>query len=209
MAKKPTRDIEQEILQAAMDLFAEKGYGATRMVDIAERADVDLGELRSRARDKADLVTLTVRKVDLAVLGEDAMFGPEESVRDRLFDLFMRRFDGLQPYQAGIRAVAEGVKRDPATFLCLTPGALEGLAWYLEAAGERADGCLGMLRVKALSLVWLQCLRVFIEDDSDDLAKTMSTTDKALSQAEKAAGWFNIGPRAKPASETEPEAEPL
>lgn len=206
MAKKPTREIDREILQAAMDLFAEKGYGPTRMIDIAERANVDLGTMRSLARSKADLVNLTLRKVDVAVFGEDTTFGPDESVRDRLFDLFMRRFDGLHPYQAGLRAAASGLKKDPGAALCLIPGALESLSWYLEAAGERADGPMGMLRVKALSLVWLQCLRVFLADQSADLSKTMSATDKALSQAERMAGWLRQADGAQ-TSDTPPDRD--
>lgn len=188
-----------KIVDVAMDLFAEQGYGPTRLIDVAERAEVELGTLSMLVKNKADLITLTFQMVDRAVLAEDAQFGAEESVRDRLFDLLMRRFDGLQSYQKGLKAVADGIKQDPLPLLCQTPHALDSMAWYLEAAGERADGLLGIVKVKGLSILWLHCMRTFFEDDSADLSKTMSVLDKALGQAERAAGWIN--PKAAPSTQ--------
>lgn len=195
---------DDAIADAAMRLFAERGYTVVRLSDVAEAAGCDLGALRLRVDGKPGLLTLFLRRTDAVVLGEDAGYDADESVRDRLFDLLMRRFDALRPYRPGLRAVFRDLPRDPVALLCTAPTAIGALGWYLEAAGASADGPLGALRVKGLALVWLQSLRVFLDDDSEDLARTMSALDKALRQAERAAGW--IGDGAKRRSDTLPDA---
>lgn len=202
MAKKATRDLDAAIVDAAMTLFAERGYTEVRLIDIANLAECDLGELRRRLRDKADILTLFLRRIDAAVLGEDAGFGEEESVKDRLFDLLMRRFDAMQPYRTALNAVGRDLKSDIPALLSLAPQASGALGWYLEAAGSSADGWVGTLRVKGLGVLWLRCLKIWFEDDSDDLSKTMAALDKALTQAERAAAWFK--PPARPATPEEP-----
>ena len=198
MARKPARDLEEAIVEAAMALFAERGYAGTRLIDIAERAGCDLGVLRARLDDKLDILPMFLRRIDGAVLAEDAGFGPEESVRDRLFDLLIRRFDALKPYRPALQSVLRDLRGDLPALLSLAPKGVGALGWYLEAAGTSTDGLAGMARIKGLSLVWLHCLRIWFQDDSEDLARTMSALDKALIQAERAAGWMQKGARRRP-----------
>lgn len=190
MATKAKKDLDAAIIDAAMTLFAERGYSDVRMIDIANLAECDLGQLRQHLRDKADILSLFLRRIDTDVLGEDAGFGEEESVRDRLFDLLMRRFDAMQPYRKALEAAGRDLKSDIPALISLAPQASGALGWYLEAAGSSADGLIGTLREKGLGVVWLRCLKVWFEDDSEDLGKTMATLDKALSRAEQAAQWF-------------------
>ncbi|MDF1749005.1 MAG: TetR family transcriptional regulator [Alphaproteobacteria bacterium] len=190
MAKKPEKDLDSTLVAAAMALFAERGYQATRLQDIADRAEIDMGTLRQHVSHKLDILKLFLRRLDGDVLGEDAGFGPEETVRDRLFDLLMRRFDALTPYRPALQAVIHDLRRDPAALMCLAPYGMTALGWYLEAAGTSVDGLRGAVRVKGLSVIWLHCLRIWEKDDSDDLAKTMKALDKALGQAERAANWM-------------------
>lgn len=194
MAKKAQTDIEKEIVEAAMAAFAAEGYAGARLTHIAEAAGTDLGVLRARVSDKAGIVALMLRRIDGDVLGEDPGFGPDESVRDRLFDLLMRRFDALNPYRPGLEACAKAFRADPGLALRLAPAACGGLGWYLEAAGTGADGPMGALRLKGLSAVWLRCLTAWFDDEGPDLPKTMAALDKALSQAERAAGWLEGAP---------------
>ncbi|WP_420725849.1 TetR family transcriptional regulator [Hwanghaeella sp. LZ110] len=207
MAKKPETDLDAQIVDAAMALFSERGYAAVRLQDIADRAEMDLGALRQRVANKLDILKLFLRRLDADVLGEDAGFGPEETVRDRLFDLLMRRFDALTPYRPALRAILQDVGRDPAALLCLAPHGMTALGWYLEAAGTSADGLRGAMRIKGLSVVWLHCLRIWEKDDSDDLAKTMKALDKALGQAERLATWMQSSPHRR-ASPNDVEADP-
>ncbi len=185
-----TAAIEAAAATAALEQAGACGWRAVTLPGVAEAAGVDLGALRRVAADKTDLLRLFVRRTDADVLGEDPGFSAADSVRDRLFDLLMRRFDALDPYKAGVRSAFEATVRDPLAALQLGPFGVQSLGWYLEAAGVSADGPVGALRAHGLAAVWTDALRTWFRDDTEDLAQTMAALDKALARAERAAGWI-------------------
>jgi hypothetical protein len=79
---------------------------------------------------------------------------------------------------------------DPALALVLSAATGRSMAWMLEASGLSAAGVNGRLRTAGLVGVWLYALRAWTDDESVDLATTMSALDKALDQAEKLAGML-------------------
>jgi hypothetical protein len=112
----------------------------------------------------------------------------EESRRDRLFDVLMRRFDAAAPYRAGVRALLADARRDPSMALCAAPRLLRSMTWSLEAAGIRTGGIVGTVRVKALAAVYLSVMRVWVDDESPDMAATMAALDGRLRRAERFLG---------------------
>lgn len=60
----------QELLAAALDLFVERGYAATRLDDVAARAGVSKGTLYLYFTNKEELFKAVVRESVLPVLGE-------------------------------------------------------------------------------------------------------------------------------------------
>jgi len=106
----------------------------------------------------------------------------EETVRDFLFDVLMRRFDVLKPRKAVIRRIARDLAREPLGLLCFMPHQARSLAGMLESAGVSSAGARGRVRTRALGLVYLSALRAWFRDDSEDIGPTMA----ALGQAEAA-----------------------
>jgi AcrR family transcriptional regulator len=60
----------QELLAAALDLFVERGYAATRLDDVASRAGVSKGTLYLYFTNKEELFKAVVRENVVPVLGE-------------------------------------------------------------------------------------------------------------------------------------------
>src|SRR5471030_357608 len=60
----------QELLAAALDLFVERGYAATRLDDVAAQAGVSKGTLYLYFTNKEELFKAVVRETVLPVLGE-------------------------------------------------------------------------------------------------------------------------------------------
>jgi AcrR family transcriptional regulator len=60
----------QELLAAALELFVERGYAATRLDDVASRAGVTKGTLYLYFPSKEDLFFAMVRENLLPVLDE-------------------------------------------------------------------------------------------------------------------------------------------
>jgi AcrR family transcriptional regulator len=182
--------LKDRVIEAGLNLFAVSGFHQTDLNQIAQKAECQPEDLQALLSDKADILLLLEQKIDAEILDAVQPRDPEESVRDRLFDLLMQRFDGLAAYRAGIKSAAQAALSSPCLFLSKAPRGIRQFGAYLDVAGTSSKGLAGMLRMKGLAAVYLFGLRAFLEDESDDLAKTMAALDKALARAEMAAGWF-------------------
>lgn len=189
-----TRD---KILDAALALAEREGWRKASLSAIAGEAGVPLHALYGEFRSRAAILSGLMARTDASVLAETPVAAPDESPRDRLFDVLMRRFDALKPHRAALKAIARDLGGDPPTALCSAPAFLRSMAWMLEAAGLSSAGIRGRLRVRALAMLYLCVLRAFVGDDSEDLAKTMAALDRRLRQAEPwlGLGGFRWGPR--------------
>lgn len=185
---------ERAVADAMLTLVAAHGWRQVTLPDIAAEAGIDPGRMRLLYNGKVDILIRHIRHIDGEVLGRQVDFAADESVRDRLFDLLMRRLDALAPHKAGLQSCFEALTRDPFALPCLAPRSLTALGWYLDAAGASANGPAGSLRIAAMGVLWLGILRVWFGDDSADAAKTMAALDKGLARAEQMAGVFERFP---------------
>lgn len=190
MAKKKP-DISDRIIDAALALAAERGWRDLTLADIAGAAGLPLSKLYPVYPSKAAILRGFTRRIDVAVLaGEepDAAGGASGGgARDRLFEVLMRRFDALQPHREALGNIVFDQARDPVSALCGLGRLERSMAAMLEAARLSAGGLRGLLRAKALGLAYLATLRVFLRDDSADLAATMAALDRNLGRLDRLA----------------------
>jgi AcrR family transcriptional regulator len=177
-------DAADRMVQAALALAAEVGWRDLSLVDIARRAEVPLPDAYRVAPSKGVLLLRLMCATDQTVLS-GGMADPAETPRDRLFEILMRRFDAMQAHRAGTLAILRELPADPFSALLTLPQFAISLAWTLEAAGLSASGLRGVLRVKALGLVYLSALRAWVQDESADLSSTMAALDKGLRRLEQ------------------------
>lgn len=187
-AKRPTRRPDDAspdraaIIEAGMALIAERGWGPVTLADIAAAAGTTLSQLYPLFPSKAALLRGFVGSIDEAVLAEGT--DATASIRERLFEIFMRRFDALQPHRKALQVLARDLPRDPAAALCLAQRTARSLRAMAELSGVRTDGMLGPVRVKALGVVHLWTMRAWLADDSPDMGRTMKALDRALGRLE-------------------------
>ena len=173
-------------LDAFLGLVAEKGFAAVTLRDVAGAAGLGLADLYRLYPDKTALVAAFVARVDAEVLaGTPSQGDPEETARDRLFDTMMRRYDALRPRKAVLGAIRAAAARDPLLLLALGPAMRRSMAAMLEAAGVSSDGLSGALRQNGLLAIHYAVSRVFDQDETGDLSKTMAALDERLKTAEK------------------------
>jgi AcrR family transcriptional regulator len=184
------RTPRDRILDATLALAEREGWRKASLGAIAGEAGMPLHELYGEFRSRAAILGALMARTDAAVLAGTPAAEADESPRDRLFDVLMRRFDALKPHRAALKAIARDLGSDPPTALCSAPAFLRSMTWMLEAAGLSSTGMRGRLRVRALAALYLCVLRVFVGDDSDDLAKTMAALDRRLRQCEP---WLGLG----------------
>ncbi len=187
---KPATNPNESVFAAALALAVESGWPNVTLADIAQRAGLPPAEVHAVAPTRAAIVTGLIADIDRQVLHGGAT-DAADSPRDRLFDLLMRRFDALAARREGIVALMAGSRSDPLTFLCAAPRALRSMASMLEMAGIPTSGMRGLLRTQGLALVAAGAFRIWLSDDSPDMAKTMAALDKGLARAESMAGWLS------------------
>lgn len=172
-------------VEAFTALVAERGYVGVSLRDVALESGLAFAELYRRYRDKPALVAAFMARIDDEVLaGTPGQSDPEETARDRLFDVMMRRYDALKPHRAYLRQLRQLVLRDPILALSLAPAMRRSAAAMLEAAAIPSDGLAGAVQQSGLVALHAAVFRVFQEDETTDLSKTMAALDSRLKSAE-------------------------
>ena len=184
--------VADRLMEAALALVAERGWQALSLVEVAKRAELPLLDCYRIMPNKAALLRRLIVAADEAVL-QEGVADPEEKPRDRLFDVLMRRFDALQTRRVGTVAILRGLPLDPTSIVGLLPRLVRSFVWMLETAGVTTNGLSGALHIKVLGIVYLYVLRVWVEDDTPDIARTMAALDKALRCVERLIDRFPSG----------------
>ena len=176
----------ETVLDSFIGQLFEKSFGEVTLRDVASAADIGLADLYRLYPDKVALAAAFMARIDAAVLaGTPRQADPEETPRDRLFDVMMRRYDALKPYRAALRAIRRAAVRDPLLSLALGPALRRSMAAMLEAAALPSDGLAGAVRQNGLLAIHHAASRVFDRDDTSDLSKTMAALDSRLKVAER------------------------
>ena len=196
-------EFDAALIASAFRLAGERGWAQVSVAAAARAAALPLHEARARFPAKPVLLLRFGRIADQAALMDVPADGP---VRDRLFDLLMRRFDVLQAHRAGVLALLRALPADPPTALLLALATRRSMRWMLEAVDVNTRGLRGELRVRGLIGVWLWTVRAWERDDTADLSTTMAALDTALQRAERAASWLGGGTR-RVAGDVSAEAE--
>ncbi len=193
----PRKSIQPlDLLKAAMALSAERGWPRVTLFDIAERAKMPFSELYKLAPSKHAVIALFRRHIDQEMLRaveaerEAPSEGAEMSIRDRLFDILMARFDALAPYRDGVKSIFSALACDPLALACDCPSRERSMRAVLEAVGVDTGGFSGVVRVQVISLVWIDAFRVWLEEGEGDHGKTMARLDQDLAKTEALARKF-------------------
>ncbi len=180
-------DRPREITQAAFEAFAEKGYAATRVEEVAKRAGVSKGLMYLYFRTKEELFksvirSMVVERVDVLIgLVEQSDLSSEEFLRGPMLE-FMQRVPG-SPIAIVIRLLlAEGARHPDLVdfyFENVVERGLSAITAFIERGIERgefrrtavADVPQLVLAPMMLSMIW----RLLFTTRSLDTDKLIAT----------------------------------
>ncbi len=186
-AKTASADLRGKIVDALMELAAERRFEDISVRDICKTAGVTLADFRDAFPSKGAVLAGFSRRIDRAVLAKDGEELADESPRERLFDILMRRLEAMAPYREGVREAAAWLRREPAAALAMNQVVMSSMRFMLEAAGIEAEGATGLIKLQGLALAWARVLHVWLNDDEPELSKTMAELDRVLTRGERAA----------------------
>ena len=107
------------------------------------------------------------------------------SIREKIIEGLLHWFETYAPYRSQIDQLNKYARSHPDLALRLLVGLEALIRHILVMSGDPALGLKGVLRVKGVACVFLATARVWMKDDSNDLAATMKMLDQRMSQAEE------------------------
>jgi len=185
--KSAPTDARGKIIDALMELAAHTRFEDISIRDISAAAGVSLADFRDAFPSKGAVLAGFSRRIDRAVLAEDTGEIADESPRERLFDVLMRRIEAMAPYREGLREAMAWLRREPVAALAMNQAAINSMRFMLEAAGIEAQGAAGAVKLQGLALAWGRVIQVWLDDEDPALSKTMAELDRVLTRGERAA----------------------
>jgi ubiquinone biosynthesis protein COQ9 len=182
------QSFEQDLIAAAFRLAGEQGWTNVTAASAARFAGLDLAEARRLLPSRMAIFARFGVFADSHALTGAMQDG---TVKDRLFDILMRRVDFVQRHREGVLALGRYAPLDPLLSLWLARKTVISMGWMLEGAGVSAKGIRGELRKRGLAAVWTWTMRAWVRDGSEELSATMAALDAALVRADQAAMQFS------------------
>lgn len=178
-AQKP--DI-QTLYGALFTLIEREGWAGVTLPQVAKAAKMKRADVMTLYADKNALLKNFGAFLDQKMI---ATYQEQDvSLKEKLFDLLMQRFDMLNEWRNGLQRLMDDMTGQPITALCF--GAESGAAFcrsmqcMLMLAGVQAESPRGKMAAFFLKLVYFAMLRVWRSDESPDLSVTMAALDRAL-----------------------------
>ena len=180
-------DPRGKIVDALMELASEHRFEDISIRDICKAAGVSLADFRDAFPSKGAVLASFSRRIDRVVLAQDSEELADESPRERLFDVLMRRLEAMAPYREGLREASAWLRRDPSSAFAINQVVMNSMRFMLEAAGIEVDsGAAGAIKLQGLGFAWARIVGVWLEDDDPGLSKTMAELDRELTRGERA-----------------------
>ncbi len=177
-------DSKPALQDAAKVLIARKGWVRSNVPEIASEAGVSIVEALRIAPNKAVLVAGTLDAVDAQLAADPDRAGAGADLRDSIFAAIMAYVDQLQAERDYFAAVVQGLRFDPIGSAIIAARFEQSLDAILDHAGVSANLAAGFARRRAVGVLMLEVLRVWADDDSEDLSGTMAALNNRLTQIE-------------------------
>ena len=176
------------LADAAWALLASHDIDAIDLDMVADMAGVDHGLAGALGGSVQRLVLAKMAALDHQSVLET--FGDIEdagtvSIREKIIEGLLHRFETYAPYRPQIDHLNRSARRHPELALRLFDGLEAVVRRILVMSGDPVHGLKGMLRVKGVVGVFLVTARVWMKDDSADLAATMKALDQRMATAEE------------------------
>ena len=178
---------KDQIYKKIMEKIASDGWQMLDFESLSKEFDFDVLTKNGGVTNKMDLLVAFAEFVDASVkqLFDDDLKDGEISVRERLLEALLIRFDVLAPYKVGIVELMKTFPNSP-NFVFTGANSLRlSMEATFAAIGLESNGISRVIRVKGLSMVFLSAICTWSRDDSEDLSATTRVLDKRLKNVEE------------------------
>ena len=181
-------EIMDRLANAAWTQLADTTPRQLRIDDIAAAAGIPTAAARAVTGSITTLILHQLTTLDRQAVLEsltDIEEAGEVSVRDKIVEGLMHRFEVYAPYRQQIAQLDRATRRDPTLGLRLLDSLAQAMRMLLCMAGDDLAGLSGEARVRGVALVAMQAARVWQDDEAPDLSATLKAIDTRLARAEE------------------------
>ena len=181
-------DKKLNLVKSSFNIIEKSGWKSFSLQKLSYAEKIPINEIKIFFKSEITILDEFSKMIDIKV---EKSFDYEEltntSVKDNLFELIMLRLEFMQPYRNALKSIKSSFKSDPLVAKSVAKNVMNSLDFYLELTNAFNDSFLDIFKKKSIFLIYSYIFMIWLEDDSDELSKTMSELDKLLTFSEKIA----------------------
>ena len=180
--------IMDRLAAATWDQLATLTPAALDLDEIARQAEIRPAAARAAAGSVTTLILHQLSRLDRQALLEslaDIEDAGEVTIREKILESLMHRFELYAPFKAQIAALDAAARRDPQLGIRLLDSLVQAMRALLWMVGDDLVGLRGEARVRGVAIVAMLVAREWQKDETADLSHTMKAIDARLAEAEE------------------------
>ncbi len=118
---------------------------------------------------------------DQKVIEQIIPLSSELSFQERLFEVFMTRFETLDPYKSTLYLIWQNLREMPGSLITCAPQWLVGFDELYEYAVPQGSDKCPKLKAKLFLFYYFKAQNTWFSDFTPDLAPTMAALDQGIS----------------------------
>ena len=183
-----SQDIKFELIDRSFMIIDKDGWEEFSFKKLAYEKKIDVSKINQFFGSKKQLLKEFSKMIDLRVEKEfDFKSLEDSSTKDNLFELIMLRLDHLQPYKNSLKKIIVSISKSPSMLKSVSENVSDSLDFYLELTKAYDNSYFDLFKKKTILLIYSYIFKVWLDDNSEELSRTMSELDKVLSLSEKVA----------------------
>ena len=173
---------KNNIIIKAFEIIEKVGWDNFSLSLLSRNLKISERSLKKFFRNKEfiliDFSRMIDQNVDSLINLEDLK---ESTVKDNLFELIMLRLEIMLPYRKALKLIlASNKKINPLTIKIISQNIIESLDFYLDISGSYLNERFDFLKKYTIFLIYIYACKEWLNDNSEDLSKTMSNLDRSL-----------------------------
>lgn len=183
-----SQDIKFELIDRSFMIIDKDGWEEFSFKKLANEKKIDVSKINQFFGSKKQLLKEFSKMIDLRVEKEfDFKSLEDSSTKDNLFELIMLRLDYMQPYKNSLKKIIVSISKSPSMLKSVSENVSDSLDFYLELTKAYDSSYFDLFKKKTILLIYSYIFKVWLDDNSEELSRTMSELDKVLSLSEKVA----------------------
>ncbi|OJX09855.1 MAG: hypothetical protein BGO77_05425 [Caedibacter sp. 37-49] len=172
--------LHSKTVETALEMLKDTSWDALTMEALAAKMSLTPIQLYTLFPTRCDLLKGIVQLLDEKMISLYQEGKESLSLHEKLFDIIMCRFEALESYKKALKNIFLTVWRDPISFPSGIFSGFHSMRLILETVGVPVEGIKGGLNIKILSFFYLYTLKIWFEDETQDMAKTLAQVDQGL-----------------------------